>query len=131
MSVSGALRVAWYRLRATFGRRVGGYVAIVLLIGLVGGLAMGAIAGARRTQSSFPKLLESMNPSDLVVIHNDSIDDSNATDPGFLRTLAHLPHVKHVASASGISELVLGRTARRRRTRLIASSGPPRRFSPM
>jgi len=51
-----ALRVAAYRFRATFGRRWGGYLALVLLIGLVGGLAMGAVAGARRTQSSFPVL---------------------------------------------------------------------------
>jgi hypothetical protein len=33
-----ALRVATYRFRATFGRRWGGYVALVVLIGLVGGL---------------------------------------------------------------------------------------------
>ena len=48
------LRVAFYRFRATFGRRWPGYATIILLIGLVGGLAMGAIPGARRTQSSFP-----------------------------------------------------------------------------
>ena len=40
------MRVAGYRFRATFRRRRGGYLAIVLLTGLVGGLAMGAIAGA-------------------------------------------------------------------------------------
>ena len=49
-----ALRVAGYRFRATFRRRWGGYVALVAVIALVGGLAMGAVAGARRTQSSFP-----------------------------------------------------------------------------
>jgi hypothetical protein len=49
--MSSVLRVAVYRFRATFGRRWPGYATIILLIGLVGGLAMGAIAGARRTQS--------------------------------------------------------------------------------
>jgi hypothetical protein len=44
-----ALRVAPYRFRATFGRRWGGYLALVVLIGLVGGLAMGSVAGAQRT----------------------------------------------------------------------------------
>ena len=106
--VSLALRVAWYRFRATFGRRWGGLLAIVLLVGLIGGLAMGAVAGARRTQSSFPALLRSTNPSDLLVLHNDSVNDSNRSDPGFLRTLAALPHVKQVESTSGPSELVLG-----------------------
>jgi hypothetical protein len=46
------LRVASYRFRATFGRCWLGNATIILLIGLVGGLAMGSIAGARRTQSA-------------------------------------------------------------------------------
>ena len=51
--VRQAWRVACYRFRATFGRRWGGLFAIVLLIGLLGGLAMGAITahGARNRPS--------------------------------------------------------------------------------
>jgi hypothetical protein len=52
--IRSALRVAWYRFGTTLARRWGGYVALTVLIGLVGGLAMGSIAAARRTQSSFP-----------------------------------------------------------------------------
>ncbi|MGO9875848.1 MAG: FtsX-like permease family protein [Acidimicrobiia bacterium] len=102
------LRVAWYRFRATFAVRWGGLLAIVLLIGLVGGVAMGAVAGARRTQSSFPAFLASTHPSDLVVLHNDSANDSNQSDPAFLRTLAALPQVKRVESTTAPSEQVLG-----------------------
>jgi hypothetical protein len=65
--ISQVLRVAWYRLRATFGRRWGGYLGLVLLIGLIGGIALGAGAAARRTESSFPVFLASTNPSDLTV----------------------------------------------------------------
>jgi len=71
-------------------------LAIALLVGLVGGLAMGAVAGARRTQSSFPALLASTHPSDLLVLHNDSANDHNQSDPAFLRTLAGLAHVRRV-----------------------------------
>lgn len=65
--ISQVLRVAWYRLRATFDSRWGGYLGLVLLIGLVGGIALGAGAAARRTQTSFPVFLASANPSDLTV----------------------------------------------------------------
>ncbi len=54
-----------YRFRATFRRRWGGYLTLVVLIGVVGGVALAAVAGARRTQSSFPTYLASTNPSDL------------------------------------------------------------------
>jgi len=83
-------------------------LAIALLVGLVGGLAMGAVAGARRTQSSFPAFLASTHPSDLLVLHNDSANDSNQSDPTFLRTLAALPHVRRVESVTDPSEQVLG-----------------------
>ena len=60
-----AFRVARYRFRVTFGRRWGGHLVLVLLIGLIGGIAMGSIAAARRTQSSFTTFLASTNPSDM------------------------------------------------------------------
>ena len=58
---------AWYRFRATFARRRGAYISVILLIGLTGGLAMGSIAAARRTQSSYPTFLKSTNPSTLTI----------------------------------------------------------------
>ena len=61
-------RVAWYRFRRTLRRRWGGYLALTLLLGLVGGLAMGSVAAARRTQAAFPAYLASTDPSDLTVL---------------------------------------------------------------
>jgi hypothetical protein len=106
--VREAWRVGWYRSCSTFARRWGGLLAIVLLVGLIGGLALGAVAGARRTQSSFPAVLRSTNPSDLLVLHNDSANDLNQSDPGFLNTLGALPQVKRVESTTSPSELLLG-----------------------
>jgi hypothetical protein len=49
------------------GRRWGGYLGLVLLIGLIGGVALGSAAAASRTESSFSVFLASTNPSDLSV----------------------------------------------------------------
>ena len=54
--MSQVFRVAWYRFRATFGRQWGGYLSIVVLIGLLGGLAMGAVAGAAADSVCLPDL---------------------------------------------------------------------------
>ncbi len=92
----GALpRVAWYRLRATFRRRLGSYLALAVLIGLAGGVAMAAVSAARRTDASYPKFLASTNPSDLIV----QPFTQPAYAPGFARQLAELPHVRGVAVA--------------------------------
>lgn len=103
-----ALRFAWYRFRATFAARRGGYLALVLLIGLVGGLALGAIAAARRTQSSFATYLASTNPSDLGVgtaVLNPAAGLDTGYNPGLVRTIAHLPHVERVSTSVGIDVL--------------------------
>jgi hypothetical protein len=99
--VNQVLRVAWYRFRATFGRRWGGYLAIVVLVGLVGGLAMGAIAGARRTQSSYPTFLASTNPSDLTVAAYSPNSNRTFGSAGLTTRIARLPGVKRVRVLAG------------------------------
>ncbi len=61
------LTVAWYRVRTTLAENWFGYVSIVLLVGLLGGLGMAAVAGARRTQSAYPTYLVRSHASDLDV----------------------------------------------------------------
>lgn len=59
--------MSWYRFRATFAQQWATLLSIVLLIGLLGGLAMASIGIARRTQSSYPTFLASSNPSTLTM----------------------------------------------------------------
>ena len=99
--VSGhVLGVARYRFRATFGRRWGSYLTFVLLIGLVGGLGMGAIAAARRTQSSFSTFLASTNPPDLTVTIFGANANNASSNPSYstrlTREIARLPYVRTV-----------------------------------
>jgi hypothetical protein len=58
-----------------------------LLTGLIGGIAMGSLAAARRTQSSFATFLASTKPADLSL---------TAQGPDLARTLERLPGVRRV-----------------------------------
>jgi hypothetical protein len=104
-----AFGVAWYRFRCTLAARWGGYLALVLLVGFVGGLALGSVAAARRTQSAFPDYLASTNPSDLTVLTGLSGPASGpGYDPAVVRAIARLPHVRRVESYAGLNVAVLG-----------------------
>jgi hypothetical protein len=110
--VSQTLSVAWYSFRATFRSRWSGYLAIVMLLGLVGGLAMGSIAAARRTESSFPVFFASTNPSDLVGVSgilNPTIGSNSGYNASLVRAIARFPDVTQVESQSGIDFLPLQR----------------------
>ena len=96
-----ALPVARYWFRANFAQRWSTYVSIVLLIGLVGGIAIGSMSAARRTASSFNVFLASSNPSDMSVF---------LFAPNVTAKLANLPLVRHVATASyGLYGFPVGR----------------------
>jgi hypothetical protein len=86
-----SLRIAWYWCRANFGRRWANYLTIILLVGAIGGLSLGSIAAARRTQSSYNTFLASSNPSDL---------EMTLYAPNIASQLARLPHVRHVGVSS-------------------------------
>ena len=94
-TIRPVLRIARYRFRATFGHRWGGYLAVVLLVGLVGGVAMASIAAARRTQSSFSFFLASTNPSDLSV-PTFGTSASGSYSATLTTEIAKLREVKHV-----------------------------------
>ncbi|MGD0944321.1 MAG: ABC transporter permease [Acidimicrobiales bacterium] len=109
------IRLAWYCFRATFRHRWSGYLSIVLLLGLVGGLAMGSIAAARRTASSFSVFWASTNPSDLVgatAVLNPTIGSDSGYNAALVDEIARLPHVTQVESQSGIDFLPLQRNGR-------------------
>ena len=101
-----SVRMALYTLRATFERRVREYVVVVILVGLLGGLALAAVAGARRTQSSYASYLASTNPSDLDVFAgfaNPALGSSVGYDPGTAARLARLPGVRDVQTVVGFA----------------------------
>ncbi len=93
--------VAWYRFRATWRRRWPGYLSVVLVIGLIGGVAMASVAGARRTQSSFGVFLAKTNPSDVAVLTGLYQPDPSGYDAGLVAKISRLRYVQRVESQGG------------------------------
>jgi putative ABC transport system permease protein len=98
----GEWRGAWYRVRATWRARLAGLIGLALVIGLTGGIAMAAIAGARRTQSSYAVFLASTNPSALTF----TVYDLAGNGPPTL-----LPRIRALPDVTAVKTLVVGLVA--------------------
>ncbi len=99
--IRAIVRESSYRFRATFRQRRAGYLTLFVLIGLVGGVAMAAVAGARRTQSSFPTYLASTHPSDVQMF----TEFGPITNTGYSEmvdaAVARVPYVKQAVAVIG------------------------------
>jgi hypothetical protein len=93
-----ASRVARYRLRAAGRRDWAGYLAIVLIVGILGGVAMASVAAARRTQSAVARILAASNPSDLDI-------DTGSYSAGTVRAISRLPQVRAAESYVALNGL--------------------------
>jgi hypothetical protein len=79
-----ASHVGW-----TIARRHGrAYAAIALLLGLTAGLSLIAVAGARRTQSAYARLLRSANASTMSVTTFGDYDAASNAEVAALREVA-------------------------------------------
>ncbi len=97
----GTTPYAWYRLRSTFRSEFAYFLSVILLVGAVGGLALGAVEAARSTESSFTDFVTASHVPQLFVfdgVINPGIGLDSAYNPSLLRTLSHLPHVERVES---------------------------------
>ena len=95
------LRESSYRFRATFRRRWAGYLTLAVLVGLLGGVAMAAAAGARRTQSSFPTYLASTNPSDLQMFTEFGTITNTGYSEKVAAAVARVPYVERAVTVVG------------------------------
>jgi FtsX-like permease family len=108
-----ALGPAWYRLRATWRDRVGGYVALAVLVGLAGGVAMAAVTAARRTESSYPDYLASTNPSAIIAQPNANSPAGSTAAQAYrlyqdlVSRIRHLPHVTGAVTADAFNAATL------------------------
>ena len=115
---------ASYRFRATMRSELSYLLSVILLVGAVGGLALGAIEAARSTESSFADFVASSHVPQLFVfdgVINPGIGLNSAYNPSLLRTLSHLPDVERVESTV---ELNLGPLTRTRGSRCRSKPRP-------
>ncbi len=83
---------------ASIRRRWRSLAGIALLLGIVGGTSLFALAGARRTQSAYPRFLRSSNPSTMAV----DLGGRPAADlPAALRRVAQFPEVLSARAYTG------------------------------
>jgi hypothetical protein len=80
--------VAWYWWRATRGRSWRAVLTVALIGGLLGTVALGGLAAARRTASAYGRYLASTNASDVFV-----------DIPG-----SFLPPIHRIAALPGVQE---------------------------
>ena len=99
------MRAVWLRARADLRRRLLGWIALALLIGVAGGAAIAVAAGARRTDTAYRRFLAQSSPSDATVTESKDF----LTKDLDLDQVAALPEVERSARASFL--FFLGRTA--------------------
>jgi ABC-type antimicrobial peptide transport system permease subunit len=82
----------WFALRAGTRRRWRALVSLALLLGLAGGVVLTAAAGARRTDTAYPRLLAWAGASQVTAL-------LGGLDPAYFAALHQLPQVAAVGTA--------------------------------
>jgi FtsX-like permease family len=88
----------WFTLRAGGRRRLRTALGLALLLGVIGGVALTAAAGARRTDTAYPRLLRWANATQLgiVPLGRGPVPDGTGRT-GYYTALGRLPQVTSVS----------------------------------
>ncbi len=89
----------WARVRSDLRSSWGAAIATVLVVGLAGGLVVGAAAAARRTQTAFPRFLADTNSDSILVSPSSPFGLEKG---GFDRAVAQLPAVSEAGLIAGV-----------------------------
>ena len=100
MLTTASLRAALYWWRATSRTSWRPALAVALLTGLLGAVALGALAGARRTASAYDRYLVSVRASDAFVNVPGQVPGLPLTRP--MQLIAALPGVTSAAGYIGL-----------------------------
>ncbi|MGH2793235.1 MAG: FtsX-like permease family protein [Actinomycetota bacterium] len=94
------MTAVWTRVRSELSRRVGGTILIILFLGVAGGAVIGALAGARRTDTAYPRMRAATGAGDVLI----SVEEQGA-EP-FYEEVGRLPAVEAIGVAVGLDLLL-------------------------
>jgi hypothetical protein len=112
----------WLSLRAELRLRWRALAGLALLLGLIGGVVLAAAAGARRTDTAYPRLLQWANAAQVDIL---PLTVANRPVPGYFAALARLPQVASMSTAS-LYQMVLPVRHGLPQTEVEAISSPDR-----
>src|ERR1700761_4507455 len=88
------MATVWLTLRTDLRHRWRALLSLALLLGLIGGVVLTAAAGARRTDTAYPRLLSWANASQV-----DIIPVANGLPADYYAALRKLPQVAAMSTA--------------------------------
>src|SRR6266516_452554 len=97
------MRAIWLRASAELRSRWRATLALIILVGLAAGVVMSAAAGARRTQTAYPRFLETAHAADALI----SVPFTGISS--FYPSIARLPEVERAAAVAGVKVLYVRR----------------------
>jgi hypothetical protein len=93
------MTAAWLTLRAQLRQRWPAMLGLVLLVGLVSGVVLTAAAGARRTDTAYPRMLRWANASQVLVVPGEQgLATGGSGRTGFYAAMRRLPQVAAMSS---------------------------------
>src|SRR5438105_2688472 len=104
------MAAVWMRARSELRSRLAALLSLGLIVGVIGGVVLAAAAGARRTESAYPRLLQAEHAMDYVIDANGRHARAVAR---LARRVEHLPQVKD-SSNVGLAEGFLRVPGRRK-----------------
>jgi FtsX-like permease family/MacB-like periplasmic core domain len=91
------MAAVWMRFRSELRSRAGAVLSLAVIVGLLGGVVIAAAAGARRTETAYPRFLEAERGMDLVV-NPYGRDRTRA-----IEAIKQLPDVAEVSSVNFVA----------------------------
>jgi FtsX-like permease family len=112
------MATVWLELRADLRQRWRALLSLALLLGLIGGVVLTAAAGARRTDTAYPRLLSWANATQV-----DLLPAANGFPADYYAALAKLPQVAQLSTAV-LYQVVLPTAKHADNTQVTAMSSP-------